>query len=136
MQQYGRIPYGSPLYWWEVHTKDAHRCVYIGQTVDLPLQKRFDQHTKIVRLLCKYVNDPATTVFYRLCSRLDITCCIGSKSYRWAIEHLPVDQARRVVTDIEAHLIYEHQPEFNTNYRRRRKRPWKDFSVRQLTMRQ
>lgn len=128
-RQYGRIPYGSPLYWWETHSRSGVvTCAYIGQTVRLQVQKRFETHGAVVRLLAKYVNSPDARVMFRLCSRLDIL----HGGHRFAIEHLPPDQAAHVVADVEAHLIYMNQPSLNTQHKRRPKTPWKPFAVEHL----
>jgi hypothetical protein len=125
-RRYGFIPYSSPLYWWESCSYDGHAiCEYIGKTVDMTLQRRFAAHAKLVQLLAKYVNEPMTRVMFRMCSRLDIV--FGG--HRLAVEHLPPDQAISVIADVEAHLIFEHQPPFNTRHRVKRKKPWKPFTV-------
>jgi len=125
-KQYGRIPYGSPLYWWEIHSSSGSvTCVYIGQTVRLQVQQRFDRHPTVHRLLSQYANSPNERVMFRLCSRFDI--CYGN--HRSAIEHLPPDQAAKVITDVEARLIFEHQPLLNKQYKRKPKTPWKPFVV-------
>jgi hypothetical protein len=134
-EQYGRIPYGSPLYWWEKHSGGETACLYIGQTIHMPLQDRFESHAKLVRLLCQFVNDATVEVFFRLCSRFDIHYSSGDQRQRYAIEHLPVDQAKEVIADVEAHLIFENQPEYNVHHKDERKVPWKSFFVRALTMR-
>ncbi len=127
--QYGRIPYGSPLYWWEALDKNVERDLYIGQTVNLALQKRFEGHQKIVRLLCRYVNDKNVHVFFRLNTRFDLICPNGQ---RVAIEHLPPVQAKRVLSDVEAFLIYTYKPEFNDRLIHRKKRPWKPFTISEI----
>ncbi len=128
-RQYRRIPYSSPLYWWETHTKDGVvSCVYIGQTVRLQVQERFEAHAAVMRLLAKYVNSSDIKVMFRLCSRLDILY----DSHRYAIEHFPPDDAARIVTDIEAYLIYDNQPSLNTQHKRRPKIPWKPFAVEEI----
>jgi hypothetical protein len=125
-EERGRIPYSSPLYWWESRcTNDEVVCEYIGQTIRLPLQKRFETHAKVSRLLAKYVNDPENQVMFRLCSRLDVS--FGDN--RYAIEHLPPAQAAEVVADVEARLIFERQPPFNTHYKLKPKVPWKPFVI-------
>lgn len=48
---------------------------------------------------------------------------------RCAIEHLPIPQARKIVDDIEAHLVYACQPKLNTNHRAQEKRYWKPFTI-------
>ena len=131
-RQYSRIPYGSPLYWWETHSMSGVvACVYIGQTVRLQVQKRFEAHAVVMRLLAKYVNSSDTKVMFRLCSRLDVLY----EDNRYAIKHLPPDQVARVVTDIEAYLIYANQPTLNTNYKRHPKIPWKPFIVEEIRFR-
>lgn len=127
--QYGRIPYSSPLYWWEAVDKKTSRDLYIGQTVNLALQKRFEYHHKIVRLLCRYVNDKNVHVYFRLNSRFDL---ISPNGQRVAIEHLPPVQAKRVLSDVEAFLIYTYRPEFNDRLTNRKKRPWKPFSLKEI----
>jgi len=133
-KQYERIPYGSPLYWWETNCRGNVECAYIGQTIDMRLQKRFEGHAKLVRLLCKYVNDPNVSVHYRLCSRFDIIYSTGSKYHHCALEHLPIDQAKKVTDDIEAHLIFLKKPPFNTQHKSKKRKPWKHFKIRELRM--
>jgi len=131
-RQYSRIPYSSPLYWWETHSKSGIvACVYIGQTVRLQVQKRFDSHKAVMRLFARYVNSDDITVMFRLCSRLDVL--YGNR--RLAIEHLPPDQAARVVTDVEAHLIYVNQPSLNTQHKHHPKIPWKPFVLEEVRFR-
>jgi hypothetical protein len=60
-----------------------------------------------------------------MCSRLDIT--YGGR--RAAIEHLPPDQASKVIDDVEASLIYDHQPPLNSHHKRAPKVPWKPFTI-------
>lgn len=134
-ENYGRIPYGSPLYWWEKHSEKEVTCLYIGQTVRMALQDRFEGHEKLVRLLCQFVNDPTASVFFRLCSRFDIHYSREEQRFRSAIEHLPVDQAQKVISDVEADLIFRHQPEYNVHYKSRRRSSWKPFKIRKCTMR-
>lgn len=127
--QYGRIPYSSPLYWWETHTKDSvDTCVYIGQTVRLQVQERFEAHAVVMRLLAKYVNSSDIKVMFRLCSRFDLLY----DNHRYAIEHFPPDDAARIVTDVEAYLIYKYQPPLNTQHKHRLKTPWKPFTVEEI----
>ena len=133
-KEYGRIPYGSPLYWWETEINSATNCVYIGQTIKMKLQKRFDSHTKALRLLCKYVNDNETNVYVRLCHRFDIEYSRNEMKNLYALEHLPLDQAQKVVNDVEAYLIYKYKPEFNIKYKNRKKNVWKEFTVEERLM--
>jgi hypothetical protein len=130
---YDRIPYSSPLYWWETHSKNdgAVACVYIGQTVHLQVQKRFESHAVVMRLLARYVNSSDITVMFRLCSRLDVI--YGSCHH--GIEHLPPDQAARVITDVEAYLIYGNQPLLNIQQKHHPKKPWKPFVVEEMRLR-
>jgi hypothetical protein len=126
---YGRIPYSAPIYLWELHMKKAVEVLYIGQTVLQKVQKRFEVHTSITRLLAQYVNDPLSYVYYRLCSRLDIVFEKAGNRVISAIEHFPLSQARQIIDDIEAYLIYEYKPRFNSQYKNRKKKYWKSFSV-------
>jgi len=134
-KQYGRIPYGSPLYIWEIHRRNTNRILYIGQTMLQKIQDRFEGHSNIIKLLAKYVNDPKSNIFYRLCSRFDL---IYQKSGGWerrAIEHLPLDQARKVVNDVEAWLIFKYKPEYNTRYVNKEKKYWKTFIIEKIEIR-
>jgi hypothetical protein len=127
----GRIPYSSPLYWWESYSEDgAAKCQYIGQTVYLEVQKRFESHAKVIQLLATHVNQPGTRVMFRLCTRLDL---VYGNSH-CAIEHLPPEQAVKVVTDVEARLIYEIQPAFNSHYKQAPKAPWKPFVIEKFRL--
>src|ERR1039458_7643284 len=58
-KELGRIPYSSPLYWWESYSEDdILTCEYIGQTVNLTIQKRLEQHRSTTPiagpLACRY----------------------------------------------------------------------------------
>lgn len=134
-KQYGRIPYGSPLYIWEICKRNTNRILYIGQTMLQKIQDRFEGHSNIVKLLAKYVNDPKSKIFYRLCSRLDLIYIKNGYLERIAIEHLPLEQARKVVNDIEAWLIFKYKPEYNTRYVNKEKKYWKTFTVEKIEMR-
>lgn len=127
-KRFGRIPYGSPLYWWEVVREGKTHCAYIGQTTRQSPQRRFESHSALVRLLSKYVNDPLARVHFRLCSRLDLL----HDSHRLAIEHLPPSQAQPIVDDIEGFLIYRYQPEFNKQLKATERIPSKPFTVHTL----
>ena len=135
-KMYGRIPYGSLLYIWEMHKSNNLRILYIGQTMAQKIQKRFERHSKLVRLLARCVNDPKIKLFYRLCSRVDLVYndknCTHSRS---AIEHLPLEQAKKVVSDIEAMLIYKYKPEYNTHYKNKEKKYWKKFNIENIKWR-
>jgi hypothetical protein len=50
-------------------------------------------------------------------------------SHLYALEHLPIDQAEKVIADVEAYLIRSWQPAFNSHYRAEPKMPWKPISV-------
>lgn len=115
-EKFGTIPYSSPLYWWEIVTNSCAKPMYIGQTVAMQLQNRFENHSKVLQLLAGAVNDPSARVFFRLCSRLDIRPSTGGS---WkALEWVAPKQASQVVTDVESRLIYEHQPELNVVYKK------------------
>jgi hypothetical protein len=130
-EKHGRIPYSSPLYLWEVVIDGASTTKYIGQTVHLQIQKRFESHANVVRLLARYVNDPAATVHFRLCSRLDLRQP-GGDAWR-PLEWVVPEQAAEVVTDVESMLIFQHQPEFNIHYRGRpRTPPWRPLLIKAL----
>jgi hypothetical protein len=125
-KELGRIPYSSPLYWWESYSEDGNlTCEYIGQTVNLTIQKRFEQHAKVTKLLATHVNQAGTRVMFRMCSRLDIKY----DNSRRALEHLPRDQAVEVINDVEARLIFENQPPLNSQHKRKPKFPWKPFDI-------
>lgn len=131
-EQYGRIPYGSPLYWWETtNSSGLVELQYIGRTVHLRPQTRFEQHSSVLKLLTTCVNSRDMLVHFRLCSRFDIQL----KGSCFGIEHLPPKQAAKVVSDIEAHLIYTYQPLRNTLHMTKPRKPWKPFSVEDLILR-
>jgi hypothetical protein len=128
---YGRIPYGSPLYWWETHSAEGiAECVYIGQTVRLRPQKRFERHATVTQLLARYANQVDIRVMFRLCSRFDLL--YGGD--RYGIEHLPPAQASRVVHDVEAYLIHWKQPHLNKRCKGRPRRRWKPFVVEEVKL--
>ena len=127
-EKFGRIPYGSPLYWWETERDGQRQCAYIGQTVHQTLQKRFEGHGALVRMLAKFVNDNSTRVMLRLCSRFDLIVA----GRQVAIEHLPPEQAARIVDDVEGFLIYKYQPEFNSQLKVSQRVPSVPFTVRTL----
>ncbi len=128
-EQYGRIPYGAPLYTWELQQGGRSTLLYVGQTTLQRVQDRFGRHATVVKLLAKYVNDPTAFVYFRLCSRLDLQYEHQGVSIRRAVEQLPITQARKIVDDIEAYLIYSCKPTLNTNHREQEKRYWKPFSI-------
>ena len=130
-EEYGRIPYGSPLYICELHVSNKSQILYIGQTVLQRIKERIEKHSRISRILAKYVNDNKSNIYFRLCSRFDLIYDINT---RRAIEHLPLDQAQKVIDDVEAWLIFQYKPEFNTNYKNHEKEYWKKFCVKSLTM--
>ena len=55
-EKYGRIPYGSPIYLWESESDGKTEVLYVGQTMLLSLQKRFEGHASVVKLLADHVN--------------------------------------------------------------------------------
>jgi len=128
-KKYDRIPYGAPLYTWEVQTGKNTELLYIGQTMLLSIQKRFEGHATGFKILSKYVNDPSTRVYYRLCSRLDLCFEKDEQRVIRAIEHFPIAQARRIVDDIEAYLIFKLKPRYNMHHKNNEKQYWKSFSI-------
>jgi len=135
-KKYGRIPYGSPLYIWETHKNNNWQISYIGQTMEQNIQKRFEGHSSLVRLLAKHVNDPKSKVFYRLCNKFDLIYSHKKSTHtRSAIEHLPLDQAKKVVNDIEAKLIYQYKPEYNKRFKNNEKKYWKKFNIENIKWR-
>jgi len=131
---HGRIPYSSPLYWWEVVIDGVRSTKYIGQTVQLQIQRRLEQHGKVMRLLARYVNDPSATVFFRLCSRLDVR---ERATDSWkALEWMVPTQAAEVVADVESMLIFRHQPELNVQHKAHaRTQAWKPITIIDLVLR-
>jgi len=125
----GRIPYGAPLYIWESNRKSGRQIEYIGQTISLKVNKRFSGHAKAMQVLSKYVNNNDVNVYFRLCSRLDIVFYKGSLIHRVAIEHFPFDQAKKIVNDIEAFLIFTIKPFFNSQYKDKEKKYIKPFKI-------
>jgi hypothetical protein len=137
-KEHGRIPYGAPLYLWEVETCETRsagelyvsdrRVVYVGQTMHLTAQKRFEQHASVMKILAAHVNIERASVYFRLCSRLDLIYRVGDQTLRRAIEHFPLEQACSIVDDIEAYIIFHMKPQYNTHYKNRAKvyqRPFK-----------
>lgn len=120
--QYGRIPYGTPLYIWEVVEGEKSKILYIGQTLLLKLQKRFECHSAVMKLLADNVNNKNTKVFFRLCSRLDLMYKSGERMMLRAIEHFPLRQARMIVDNLEAYLIFRLKPKYNIIYKDREKK--------------
>jgi hypothetical protein len=128
-EQYGRIPYGSPLYLWEADTRGKIEVLYIGRTVLLTVQKRFEGHAALMKLLADHVNIKDTMVFFRLCSRLDLKYKAGDKINVRAIEHFPIVQARTIIDDLEAYLIFHIKPKYNTHYKNHEKKYAKPFQI-------
>jgi len=127
--EYGRIPYGSPLYLWEGDTEGRIEVLYVGQTMRQSLQKRFEGHASVMKLLADRVNLKKTHVYFRLCSRLDlIYICDNTRLIR-AIEHFPLEQAKRIIEDIEAYLIFNIKPIYNKHFKNSEKQYWKPFSI-------
>ena len=126
---YGRIPYGAPIYLWESVRNTIGKIEYLGQTMSLKLNKRFTGHAKAMQVLSKYVNKSDVNVYFRLCSRLDIVISKNGLTRKLAIEHFPFNQAKKIVDDIEAYLIYTIKPFFNSQYKEREKRYSKPFKI-------
>jgi hypothetical protein len=126
---HGRIPYGTPLYIWESNRESVTQIEYIGQTMSLKLINRFSGHAKAMQILSKYVNNNYVKVYFRLCSRLDISYNKGNVIHRVAIEHFPFDQAKKIVNDIEAFLIFTIKPFFNSQYKDKEKKFIKPFKI-------
>ncbi|MBA7595450.1 hypothetical protein ES703_02413 [subsurface metagenome] len=129
-KKYGRIPYGSPIYIWEAHGEDGNnRIVYIGQTLRQSIQRRFEGHSALIRLLTRYVNEPSCRVYFKLCTRMDIIYDSARLERKSAIEHFPVEQAKKIIDDVEAFLIYEYKPKFNSIYVKHPKNYCKPFKI-------
>ncbi len=131
-KKYGRIPYGSPLYTWEVQTESGCEMLYVGQTMLQGAQKRFEGHDTAFTILSQYVNDNAAHVSFRLCSGLTILMKENGLRSRLSLERFPIEQARRIIDDIEAFLIYKLQPKHNKHYRSKEKKYWKPFSIQKV----
>jgi hypothetical protein len=119
---YGSIPYGAPIYIWESVKTNVSKIEYIGQTMSLRVNKRFSGHAKAMHVLSKYVNDNTVKVYFRLCSRLDISFEKNGIRHRYAIEHFPFEQAKKIIDDIEAYLIFTIKPFFNTQHKDKQKK--------------
>lgn len=142
-KEYGRIPYGAPLYLWEAETYEAcsaggmrvndSRVVYVGQTMHLTAQKRFEQHASVMKILADYVNVEKASVFFRLCSRLELIYKAGDQMHRRAIEHFPLEQACSIVDDIEAYIIFQMKPQYNTHHKNRAKVYERPFEITKAT---
>ena len=78
-EEYGRIPYGSPLYICELHVSNKSQILYIGQTVLQRIKERIEKHSRISRILAKYVNDNKSNIYFRLCSRFDLIYDINTR---------------------------------------------------------
>ena len=124
-EKWGRTPYGSPLYAWQLLKDKTQTVLYIGKTFRMRIQDRQALHEKVFKILCRYVNEPSASVFFRMCTVFDIDH--GTK--RIALEHLPPEQAEQVLADVEAALIHRHQPEFNSDFRKKPRAYWKPFRV-------
>jgi len=91
----------------------------------LSVQTRCGRHNRITALLADYVNEPGTRVMFRLCQFFDVSYA----GRRVAIGHLPSEQAGKVLNDVEARLIYKHQPVRNERYKATERTPWKPFDI-------
>jgi len=128
-EQYGRIPYGSALYLWEADTSGQSEVLYIGQTMLLAVQRRFEGHAAVMKLLADHVNNKNTMIFFRLCSRLDLKYQVGDDMRVRAIEHFPLAQARTIMDDLEAYLIFRLKPRYNTHYKDHEKNYTMPFQI-------
>jgi hypothetical protein len=131
-KNYGQIPYGSPLYTWEVHNKSGYELLYIGQTMLQSVQQRLEGYSVAFKILSQYVNDDSAHVSIRLCSGLAIILQENGGRSRRSIERFPVEQARRIIDDVEALLIYKLQPKHNVHHRSEEKKYWKPFSIERV----
>lgn len=127
--KYGRIPYGAPLYIWESVGNNGCKVEYIGQTMSLKINKRFSGHAKALQILSTYVNKNDVNVYFRLCSRLDIVYNDNRLTRRVAIEHFPFEQAKKIVDDVEAYLIFKIKPFFNSQHKGKEKKYVKPFKI-------
>ena len=130
-KQYKRVLYGSPIYFWESQTGEDSKILYVGQTMRQTLQKRFEGHSAVMKLLAHYVNCVETKVYFRLCSRLDLTYEERGHTVVRAIEHFPLMQALRIVDDIEAYIIYQLKPHYNSQHKSHEKEYHVPFVIRQ-----
>jgi hypothetical protein len=128
---HGRVPYGAPLYLWEVATDKGSQVVYVGQTMKLTAQKRFEQHASVMKILADHVNTNGAYVYFRLCSRLDLIYQTGGQTLCRAIEHFPSAQACAVVDDLEAYIIFQIKPQYNTHYKNQAKAYQTLFTIAQ-----
>jgi hypothetical protein len=128
-RKYGRIPYGAALYLWESEVDGRTSVLYVGQTMLLKIQKRFEGHAAVIKLLADHVNRDGAKVFFRLCSRLDLKYEKAGVMTQRAIEHFPLKQARRVVSDLEAYIIFQLQPAYNSRYKGKEKAYHKPFEI-------
>jgi len=114
--QYGRIPYGAPLYLWQRGKGDNCEILYIGMTVKMTPKARFHSHAAVVKLLADNVNVSAASVYFRLCSRFDLHYELSGSLCRRAIEHFSPDEAHAIVSDVEAALIHMLRPPYNSHF--------------------
>jgi hypothetical protein len=124
-KKFGRIPYGAPIYIWLIVNRNRPKIVYVGQAFWQNLKRRFRNHAVRDKISAKYLQKSTAKVFCRICTRSDI---IYDQS-RHAIEHFPPRQASKIVDDVEAFLIRELKPEFNTQFVKYKKKYWKPFQV-------
>lgn len=127
--EYGRIPYGSPLYLWEGDTEGRTEVLYIGQTMLQSVQKRFEGHASVMKLLADHVNLKKTHVYFRLCSRLDLKYICDNTHLIRAIEHFPLKQAKMIIDDIEAYLIFNLKPRYNKLFKNSEKQYSIPFTI-------
>jgi hypothetical protein len=82
-----------------------------------------------MQVLAKYVNKNDVNVYFKLCSRLDIIFNKDNLVHKVAIEHFPFEQAKKIVIDIEAYLIYTIKPFFNSQFKDQEKKYLKPFKI-------
>jgi len=127
--KHGRIPYGAPLYLWELNRSGTTEVLYVGKTTKMSPQRRFESHAAVVKLLADHVNILGASVYFRLCSRLDLEYDFLGNARRHALEHFPPDQAGIIVSDVEAYLIYRLKPRYNTHWVSSEKTYTKPFTM-------
>lgn len=133
-KKYGRLPYAAPIYIWIVYKNHKNGKIdYIGQTTKQSIQNRFKKHQALTNLLASYINKPRYTVFFKICTRLDILYNHKEGIRRYAIEHFDTSQVKRIIDDVEAWLIYKYKPRFNTKYKSHKKKYWKSFQIFKCT---
>lgn len=131
--QHGRIPYGTPIYVWELGAGSGAEVLYIGMTAKMTPQKRFRSHSAVIKLLADHVNVQGASVYFRLCSRFDLAYECSGMLHRRPIEHFPPDEAAAIVRDVEAYLINRLKPRYNTQYTSNERAYSKPFTIDKVT---